>query len=638
MILVVLAFAAWMPSAYAQSRVGGIAAESGVPGQTAVTTQVSGLQAGSPVPTLTLTVAPLAGGLVPTFTPAIQAGIAVTPSVAEPQRPAPIAAQAQAPVAAALLKTASFQGAVATPSGGLGLTPSEGGDHRTRRAVAAIRDTSRDWTGEAPEDDDDPTHAAHWVSTQRRRAGALERASAEARLGPVEGAIARTLWSVKATQLRARADREEKTGPGVSALLARYGVAFKGERRAALEELKRYVPGFKPELVVGGEALADFTGSGATPGGYSVIPLRDRVGEEARGGFIWLGTLREADFIEVAAHEGFHQGDLGYRDGARALTAAHGKEAGLALATALLEGFTELRTREAMDRLGRDAIGAKDGLPARYGQALRTQWGGTLEEALERRNKGRDEHGYDPYVKLAEAIIAKPGGRAALEAFVAKGDLSPLETVLGRPTMKVLADISAAADGSEGAGPLEFRLANSLGVAAWARSHLASAARGEAVPDADSLRVTVQASVAAAAGELDNAWRPESAWRRRAILSLDLTPALTAGVGYGELIARIRDAGRLPAWKHWIPPMPDSTRYALESEMLVLGAAAYPTAGAAWLVYKFLGAPAYGLSFGSLLAFDLTALAALGVFWLVGEVLSGLMLGRRPSRSLPWRW
>lgn len=616
----VLLLAAGALPAPAQPRVSGsAAAESAASGQSAASVSGSALTPAGGVPSIFQMVAPLAGALVPGTVPAIQ-------PVLQP--------------ALGVLPSAAFSAKAVVPAPGAApLIPAaaplkEPRDARARKAIATVRETAEHWTGEKRSDDDDPTTSAWWAASQRERAGALTKAGTDARLGPIEGPIVRAVWSAQSKLLRRRAAEDEKAGLGAQELVARYGVRFMGERALALDELRMYVPGLDPELVAGGEALANFNDNGLTPGGYALSPLRSRAEDRARQGYVWIADASFDDFVEIAAHEGFHQGDKGYRDGYRALISRYGEEAGASLGTALLEGLTELRAREALDRLGRDALAGRPGLAEMYGNSLRRRWGGTLALAIERRDADRAKHGYDPYVKMAEAIIAKPGGRKAMEAFVAKGEVTPLQAVLGGAALADLAEIAASADGPKDETPIQAKLAGSLGVAAYARTFLASTVRDIPAPSAAALRELARTAVAAASKELGKEGGAASAWRRRALLKLDLTKDLEAGASPEAIAARVREAARLPAWKRWIPPLPDSFAAMPNARVHGLTVLASPAAAFFSPYWQLLEA----FPGGPIAASVVLILLGFAEMWITAELFSAWKLVTRPSRWLPWRW
>ncbi len=615
--LLLAAALSWAASATAQPRTGAVpAVETVVPGQSG--TSVTGaLQPIGGVPSISLSVPSLAGGLTPVVAPALKPELsapAVSLSVAKPAAIAP--AKAAKPVKGVA--------AIKNSGGGALVLEEEPADLRTKKAVETVRETAKHWTGVEFSEDDDPDVGTFWAGVQRLNAGALDAAVKDARLGVVEGAIARTAWRLKSSSLRRGAERDEK-GLTPEKLVER-GTRFTGAYAQDLLELVAYVPGLKPELVTGGEALAYFADHGGAPGGYAVRPLRTGEGDR-REGFVWLESAKdEAFFIEVAAHEGFHQGDLGYREGYRAFAAALGEKRGHALAVALLEGFTELRARETTDRLLVEASRGVDGVARRYARAVAKRWGGGAK-GVQRRFDDRETHGYDPFVKLVEEIVSRPGGRAALEAFVSRGRVAPLEALLGYGTLETLGGIAAAANGPKTWGPAEHRLADSLGVAPWVRRRLVEAARGEAAPHETELAALVETVVGEAHAE---SARPglgfEREHRARALNGLNLTAALEQRVPLEELLARVRSAAYVLPGFAFMPPAPFSFAAALSLGHKGMALIGYPAA--------LLAALAYRAGAGQPLIF----LAFMAGLLLAAQVVSGVMLARRPTYWLRWRW
>lgn len=539
-------------------------------------------------------------------------------------KPGPLSVGKATPASPAVKATKAFTGAGIGPSdgGGKAASPIDAAeaDARTAQAVALIRETERDWTEQAREDGT-ATPADFAKSDLENRRQTLRRATQKASFGLVEGLVVKTGFAAQSrlNDWRSRSLRGQQLT--VRDLVERYFDRLDPRRKALMTELKEYVPGLDPDLVVKGELLGSFEAIG-----YS-IDLREKDGIK---NLVWLRKFaHDSDLLATAAHEGFHQGDRGYVAGLSHLKQLQG-EKGRALGVALLEGYTEFRTREALRRLTADAQAGKKGLPETYAYALRSQYGGDLANAAARREENDAFHPYHPFVRLVEAVMEKPGGREALDAFVSKGTVSELVRVLGYDTLDKLGDVAAAA-GSEDWSEFESSIASWSGLQSWVAGHLEKVVRGEKVPDTREMTRTRDAVLARAVSSVDrHAFLPAPAWRLRGIRRLDLRAALEAGESLPQLLARVDAAARVPFHKYFIPPV-------AQSIVEVLGGGQF--AAAAALTPGLMAFAYLRLLLGAGLGANLVAVyaGALGL-WLGAEIVSGVMISWFPTRNLLQRW
>lgn len=281
----------------------------------------------------------------------------------------------------------------------------------------------------------------------------------------------------EAQQVRAK-------GFDAAGFLARAVASVDPQRRALLEGVSRYVPGLDPGRVAYDHADSRLHGGhGMQTGGYETKHLDPR-------GFIWIGPSETHDFIAIAAHEGFHHGDHGYEVGNQMLGIVYGHEDGPALARALLEGYTELRTREALDRMVRDARAGRGGVGEELLRSFETRTGKDSPGSYEEWRTQQREHPYHVLVEFAAEVAALPGGRAALDAFMARGDIGPLYAVLGGRRMEMLAKAAGnAARLAHDRDPLISRLAFTTRLQRSLESLLAPIVRGELRRDSDLVQI-----------------------------------------------------------------------------------------------------------------------------------------------------
>jgi hypothetical protein len=199
------------------------------------------------------------------------------------------------------------------------------------------------------------------------------------------------------------------------------------ERKAMLDALQAYVPGLDSKRIVSMEHLR---GNGV---GY----LADRLfGLEDAASFMWVsGKTDLAEFLEIAAHEGFHNGD-GSNVGKHAAQILYGT-GGYPIYRAIDEGYTEWRARDAMIRVLDDGDTGRSELGQKYRPALISHLRilykdlSSNDASLLARWSHDRKRRYQRFVEIVKPIIEKPHGREALDAMVSRGDWTGLITVVG---------------------------------------------------------------------------------------------------------------------------------------------------------------------------------------------------------------
>jgi len=359
----------------------------------------------------------------------------------------------------------------AAPSAGLVAIPPLAPSALPEAAAQAAQEASAAAASPAAAPAQDASSSDYWGDWARLRADAGDRARAEPvtmkgamrqlfalqrqalktaedspRLGALEAPLARLMLRSRRERL-AVLEHRLKTSEDPAQVIFRdaaRGRPLSAERRALLEELKAYAPGLDPERAVAGHWEFDWH----LPGGGVALGWANRFSVDERGkADSLIGLQHEDDWIggvKTALHEGFHQGDEGYIRGQAAAELLLGQDGG-ALATLLIEGYTELRARAALGRLLADGWEGKGGAAAaELALAVRSRSGAkTVEEARHDLLTGVPPHSYDGFVAVAEQLTRQPGGEAALEAFVRRGDLSGVALLLGRERLRALARLAA---------------------------------------------------------------------------------------------------------------------------------------------------------------------------------------------------
>ncbi|MDX6770653.1 MAG: hypothetical protein SF051_14050 [Elusimicrobiota bacterium] len=312
------------------------------------------------------------------------------------------------------------------------ISPQHPGSEAERRALGIVRGVTNDWTPRMLESavragTPKPAELSWYTRQTLARADRDLREARRHAAGPLESLA----LGARALLARTSAPRGEE---GVVAWLERVSRRSLGGRRAVAEGLAARIPGADPKrAIIGDERLRVY---GKSWGGYTPYNVVEDGGPSSA--FTWMARGRESKFFHAAAHEFWHQSDKGYAAAETALRlVVH--DAAPALATALLEGHTELRARRTLEALYAEGAAGEGGLPARYRRALRARHGGTDATAWEREQAVWRGQAYHPFVRFAEAVESLPGGRAALDAFASRGAVQDLVAVLGEGRLRGLA-------------------------------------------------------------------------------------------------------------------------------------------------------------------------------------------------------
>jgi hypothetical protein len=265
-----------------------------------------------------------------------------------------------------------------------------------------------------------------------------------------------------------------------------------------VRDLKSYSPGLDfGRVFMRGEDLTWYMPDGKPVSGWV---YHARAQDPSRDETVRLASIRPSveeglPLVYVLLHEGFHQGDAAYPLGRAKLSLLLGRAQGYALWLALIEGYTEARTQEALLRLAED--GARG--VSKAGQSvlawMSAAWGTRgLEEAKAYLRSNRPgPTGYRGFVSVAEALIGRPGGREALDGFVSKGDIAGLINAAGLDRLRSWAEISSiqavlagSLDGRTRypASP-QARLASQSGLSRWLESRLSGASALETPPSSE---------------------------------------------------------------------------------------------------------------------------------------------------------
>ncbi|MBI4372073.1 MAG: hypothetical protein HY552_07225 [Elusimicrobia bacterium] len=412
-----------------------------------------------------------------------------------------------------------------------------------------------DWLDESDRlADPAPSGPEHAATSLMVRSRFYERAAKIQERASLMGWLAAQLLLLpRAATLMKRAE-QIMAPPGGWAALAAQEAPVKWRR--PLESLKAYVPGLDLDHVVSGrDFFAAARTDGKLPGGY-MTPLTDGTQlawvDEAHG---------PAGFIYLAAHEGFHQGDKGYLAGERSLSILLGPEEGPHLWRALIEGYTEWRARDVVQRLQDEADAGAQGLPAEFERGLRHRKLWTAKRARQEFHRALAKHPYNSYVLAAQAIGELEGGRRALDALVSQGDAAPLYFLLGRDTLKRMGRIARGAARLDEAQDATGRVISlGAGLRRWLERALADAVSGRLSDDA-----AVAARERAATRILAHArgrvrLAPPLARERalRALAKLDLEERLLEGMSPEQVEAFIdRAEARRVLWRYWPDALSD---------------------------------------------------------------------------------
>jgi hypothetical protein len=284
------------------------------------------------------------------------------------------------------------------------------------------------------------------TSTEQARFEALVSGAHDARLLPAEAAIQAALEE-KEAEMRLRPG-----GAGRALLLDRIRLLRLKVARQGADALPECGGRFRREVIAWAEHIASLHGARVVVGeerlhtegvhAWSAGPLASDAGRRFVSVSPDLSALQR---LHSLAHEGHHLADGDYRRAETALALLYGR-AGFALANALTEGYTELRARESMARVlaGSALVG---GDPA--GRQLRWAIAASdLSLRLPAANRSLAKHfrdqPYEPFVRLVHALTEAPGGRRALDALVARGDVAPLLAVAGASRLGDLAVVLQA--------------------------------------------------------------------------------------------------------------------------------------------------------------------------------------------------
>ncbi len=293
--------------------------------------------------------------------------------------------------------------------------------------------------------------------------------------------------------------------------LLRRGPPREDARR--LEGLAGYVPGAAPRSTLGPHWALEHTGATYSAAGWAMHVGSPRGPVALAANLLPGGTFA---WFKTAVHEALHQSDRGYRRAGAALSLLLGRESGEALFSALIEGYTELRTWRTMQRLLADGQAGAAGVAAEVKAAVEAEpfaraaiWGraGSVGErmALEMA-EGWDTlletwvpHAYTPWARMAEALAREPGGQEALDALVARGDVGPLAKAVGRERLEAAAAVAGVRAELAGRGwkpgkPKDSRVdaAEAMGLNLWLVAKTSDALAGGLDSAAVvSLRLTV---------------------------------------------------------------------------------------------------------------------------------------------------
>ena len=202
-----------------------------------------------------------------------------------------------------------------------------------------------------------------------------------------------------------------------------------------------------------------------------------------------------------------------------------------------------------------EAAAGVRGLPQEFAAAVRRRSkSGKDAQASWRAENAKDS--YDPWVQMAAAIIRRPGGRAALDAYVSRGDVAPLYFLLGREKLEHLADIAkSAGDLPATARPDETVLAQAMGLQQWLLRGLAAVVEGSPWSKEETGRRLDLAKrlLAAAHGRLDASPSFAREGALEAMAKLDLEDRLLADEKPEILIKAIDEADRSRGLRRYLP-------------------------------------------------------------------------------------
>jgi hypothetical protein len=358
-----------------------------------------------------------------------------------------------------------------------------------------------------------------------------------------------------------------------------------GRDRFIAEDLAARIPGARADRAVAGRSrLRALDAAGYTPSHLS------EDGAPAAG-WTWHSRGGERSFFfHNLAHEFWHSTDRGYMAGEKALEALFGAMAP-ALTSALVEGYTDLRARRTLEALRADGLAGKSAAGRAYVEALRAEArvprGPRYDErvwAAHQRKLRR--HSYQPYVDLALALEARPGGAEALEAFASRGDVLPLVGALGEGRLRDLA-VALAPPPMERYGPHAARAYRALGFPRYFQHELGAIASGRMTSERlRDLKDRAMALTGRAAWELAAAGPRRRPLER--LKTLFVAARLWEGVDPRELSREVEEA-LVPRWTDLLPspdPRPVLLYLALPA---ALGVAASPFFGAPWTAAAAIG-------------------------------------------------
>ncbi|MDX6770654.1 MAG: hypothetical protein SF051_14055 [Elusimicrobiota bacterium] len=285
-------------------------------------------------------------------------------------------------------------------------------------------------------------------------------------------------------------------------------------------------------------------------------------------GFVTVNRTDDANFARVIAHEFTHQGDPGAVLALRAMELLYGSP-GEALGRAVLEGYTELRARRQMARLREEGLAAASGPSRRYVEALRRVHG-TQDDARawEAEQARFAAHPYQPFIIMVEDLLSNPGGEKALEAFVKRGETTPLTEVLGEERLSALLLALTEPDAglSERGRKAYSEMAFSYLFRAWLPYVMDGLLDEGRIKDLQQ-----QALAAAALAEMLMRDGAAKEWQLARLSRAGVMPALSKAVGIEALYALVQRAMGARPWD--FIPRPRNPRRA------ALLYAAAPTAG-----------------------------------------------------------